>query len=141
MSDFSLINPQMPARASSNEVAATAAMPASLAAILGRIEEAVDEETALINTDSNFDLKASNARKGRYLYELTRVVKGIGETVGLSDQHRGDFVRLRQKLESNEAAILARLNAVNEVATLLQNAIQHSEADGTYSAGEFGVAG
>ncbi|GLS31337.1 hypothetical protein SAMN04488498_11820 [Mesorhizobium albiziae] len=141
MSDFPLINPQTPARASTNEVAATAAMPASLAAILGRIEEAVDEETALINTDSNFDLKASNARKGRYLYELTRVMKGIGETVVLSDQHRGDFVRLRQKLESNEAAILARLNAVNEVATLLQNAIQHSEADGTYSAGEFGVAG
>ena len=48
-------------------------------------------------------------------------------------------MRLRDKLATNEAAILAHLNAVNEVATLMQNAIQRSETDGTYSAGEFGV--
>ena len=47
-------------------------------------------------------------------------------------------VRLRDKLARNEAAIRAHLNAVNEVATIIQSAIQRSETDGTYSAGEFG---
>ena len=47
-------------------------------------------------------------------------------------------MRLRDKLATNEAAILAHLNAVNEVATLMQSAIQRAETDGTYSAGEFG---
>ena len=36
-------------------------------------------------------------------------------------------MRLRDKLADNEAAIRAHLNAVNEVATLMQNAIQHAE--------------
>lgn len=139
MSDFPLSSPQMPARIPANDPVAAPALPASLAAIIGRIEDAVDEETASINTDGTFDLKASNARKSRYLYELTRVMKGLGETPILTE-HRDGIMRLREKLAINEQAILARLNAVTEVATLLQNAIQHSEADGTYSAGEFGMA-
>lgn len=139
MSDFPLSSPQMPARIPANDPAAAPALPVSLAAIIGRIEDAVDEETASINTDGTFDLKASNARKSRYLYELTRVMKNLGETPILTE-HRDGIMRLRDKLAINEQAILARLNAVTEVATLLQNAIQHSEADGTYSAGEFGMA-
>jgi hypothetical protein len=55
-------------------------------------------------------------------------------------EHRDGLLRLRQKLARNEAAILAHLNAVTEVANLLKDAIQHAEADGTYSAGQFGWA-
>ncbi|TIW54058.1 MAG: hypothetical protein E5V56_12675, partial [Mesorhizobium sp.] len=84
-------------------------------------------------------LKASNARKSRYLYELTRAMKGANE-IEFLEQHREGLARLRQKLARNEAAILAHLNAVNEVANLLKSAIQRAEADGTYSAGEFGWA-
>ena len=116
---------------------ADAAPPATFGAIIGRIEEAVEEETVGIRTDIRFDIKASNARKSRYLYELTRAMKGVGETEFLAE-HRDGLKRLREKLARNEAAIRAHLNAVNEVATLMQNAIQHAEADGTYSAGEFG---
>ncbi len=99
----------------------------------------MDEETAAIRTDMKFDIKASNARKSRYLYELTRAMKGVGETSFLAE-HRDGIKRLREKLASNQAAILAHLNAVSEVATLMQNAIQSAENDGTYSAGEFGWA-
>ena len=53
-------------------------------------------------------------------------------------EHRDGLIRLRNKLADNEAAIRAHLSAVNEVATLMQNVIQHAENDGTYSAGEFG---
>jgi hypothetical protein len=67
-------------------------------------------------------------------------MKSIGQAEMLAE-HREGLVRLRQKLAKNEAAILAHLSAVNEVANLLKNAIQHAEADGTYSASEFGWAG
>ena len=89
--------------------------PASLASIISRVEQAVDEETAAIRTDMKFDLKASNARKSRYLYELSRAVKGAGAIQMVAEQ-REAIVRLREKLARNEAAIRAHLNAVNEVA-------------------------
>jgi hypothetical protein len=113
------------------------ARPASLTTIIARIEQAVDEETAAIRTDMNYDLKASNARKSRYLYELSRAMKGVGAAQLIAEQ-RDAVVRLRDKLARNEAVIRAHLNAVNEVATIIQSAIQRSETDGTYSAGEFG---
>jgi len=110
---------------------------ANLGMLIGRIEEAVDEETTSIRTDINFDIKASNMRKSRFLYELTRALKGTDEAAP-PVEYRTDLERLRGKLATNEAAIRAHLNAVNEIATLMQNTIQHAEADGTYSAAEFG---
>lgn len=112
-------------------------MAISLGAIIARIEEAVETETAAIRIDVNFDIKASNTRKSRYLYELNRAVKGM-EPGALDATHRDGLERLRAKLEANEAAILAHLNAVKEIADLLQDTIERAEADGTYSAGQFG---
>ena len=136
MSDYTQFVQNLPARAAPPE---SAPRPGNFSALIGRIEEAVEEETAAIRTDLGFDIKASNARKSRYLYELTRAMKGVGEADFLAE-HRDGIRRLREKLASNEAAIRAHLNAVCEVANLMQNAIQRSEADGTYSAGEFGWA-
>lgn len=139
MSDYSPYSQNLPMRSPQPEMAVSGARAGNLSAIIGRIEDTVDEETAAIRTDVGFDIKSSNARKSRYLYELTRAMKGIGESDFLSE-HRDGIKRLREKLATNHAAILAHLNAVNEVATLMQNAIQRSENDGTYSAGEFGWA-
>ena len=124
---------QSPHRNGSND--GTALM--NLSAIIGRIEETVEAETASIRTDIRFDIKASNARKSRYLYELNKAVSGLGEQ-SLGHEHRDSIVRLREKLAANEAAVLAHLNAVSEVAALMQDAIQRAEADGTYTANEFG---
>lgn len=110
--------------------------PTSLTSLIGRIEQAVEEETAALRTDLGFDLKASNARKSRYLYELNRALKGVGPTE-LPGEHRDGIRRLREKLATNEAVLLAHLNAVNEVATLMRTTIQRHEADGTYSASAF----
>lgn len=124
-------------RTPDGETSAEAVHSRNLPAIIRRIEEAVEAETAAIRTDVNFDLKASNARKSRYLYELNRATRGLNlELVG--PEVRAGLSRLREKLETNEQAILAHLNAVKEVATMLQNAIQHAENDGTYSAHQFG---
>lgn len=109
----------------------------NILAIIRRIEKAVDAETAAIRTDVNFDLKASNARKSRYLYELNRATRGLDMQLVGSDIRTGLAV-LRKKLEDNEQAILAHLNAVKEVASMLQTAIQHAENDGTYTAHQFG---
>jgi hypothetical protein len=111
----------------------------NLGALIGRITEAVEEETASIRTDVRFDIKASNARKSRYLYELTRALKGAREG-SVPAEHRDSLIRLRDRLADNEAAIRAHLSAVNEVATLMRDVIQRAENDGTYSAGEFGYA-
>ncbi|MBE0692058.1 MAG: hypothetical protein IH590_03005 [Aquamicrobium sp.] len=109
----------------------------NLSAIIGRIEETVEVETASIRTDLRFDIKASNVRKSRYLYELNKAISGLRGTM-LGEEQRSGIMRLREKLAANEAAILAHLNAVTEVAALMQDAIQRAEADGTYSADEFG---
>ena len=136
MTEHSQAHPKLPARAG---VAEPVSRPGNLATLLGRIEQAVEEETTAIRVDTSYDLKASNARKSRYLYELNRALKGANE-IEFLEQHKEGLLRLRQKLAKNEAAILAHLSAVNEVASLLRSAIQRSEADGTYSAGEFGWA-
>lgn len=108
----------------------------NLTSLIRRIEETVDEETASIRTDVGFDIRASNARKSRYLYELNRAVGSFRDTQ-LPDEQREMILRLREKLAANEAAILAHLNAVSEVATIIQDTIQKAEADGTYSPSAF----
>jgi hypothetical protein len=109
----------------------------NLPGIIERISQTVDEETAAIRAGGDFDLKTSNARKSRYLYELTRATRGI-EDAELLSEHRAGIERLREKLASNEAAIRAHMSAVGEIAALMQDVIQRAETDGTYTAGEFG---
>lgn len=139
MTDYSEFTTGLPALAKAPENPASFAQAGNLDALIGRIEDAVEEETAGIRTNPRFDLKASNARKSRCLYELNRAMKGMGQTT-FAEQHREGLTRLQEKLSRNEQAILAHLSAVTEVANLLKNAIQQAEADGTYSAGEFGWA-
>lgn len=116
-----------------------ASRPGNLSAILERIEKAIEEETAGIRSEPRFDIKASNARKSRHLYELSRAMDGVGAAALAAEQKEG-IIRLRKKLVENEAVLRAHLAAVGEVAGLIQDAIERSEADGTYSAFEFGKA-
>jgi hypothetical protein len=111
--------------------------PGSLLNLIRRIREAIDEETDGIRTDVRFDVASSNARKSRYLYDLNRATRNVAETA-LREEHRSELAGLKISLARNEQAILAHLNAVREVADIIQGAIRRSEADGTYSASEFG---
>jgi hypothetical protein len=108
----------------------------SITAIIDRIEEAIETETSSIKSDPAFDIKASNARKSRYLYELNRAMKGMAQR-DFVEIHREGIVRLKAKLVANEAAILAHLSAVTEVAAIIQSAIERAETDGTYSTTAF----
>jgi hypothetical protein len=126
----------LPARNTRPEAAARLG---NLSAIIGRIVEAVEEETAAIRAGGNFDIKSSNIRKSRYLYELTRATRGVGEPE-LLVEHRSSIEMLRDRLATNAAVIQAHMGAVSEIAMLMQNVIQRADADGTYSEGEFGWA-
>jgi hypothetical protein len=135
MQEAALYSPE-PSR--SAPAAELARRPAALSAIIGRIEEAIEQETAGIRSDPDFDIKASNARKSRHLYELNRAIKGLPQAEVLNE-HREALTRLRGKLADNEKALRAHHNAVTEVAGLIRDAIQKADADGTYSVNEFGA--
>ncbi|PZN57277.1 MAG: hypothetical protein DIU65_04030 [Proteobacteria bacterium] len=137
MKSYSEFGANLPMQANMPEPPLKKRPLASFSALLGRIEAAVEEETAGIRASAGFDLKASNARKSRYLYELNRAMKSL-DRAELLAEHREGLLRLREKLARNEAAIRAHLSAVAEVANLLTNTIQRAEADGTYSEDEFG---
>ncbi|MGN6469250.1 MAG: hypothetical protein ACTHLC_06675 [Rhizobiaceae bacterium] len=137
MQEAALYSPEL-SRSAPAAQPSPAARPAALSAIIARIEEAIEQETAAIRSDPGFDVKASNARKSRHLYELNRAMKGLSQAEVLSE-HREALIRLRGKLGENEKALRAHLNAVAEVASLIRDAIQRADADGTYSAHEFGA--
>jgi hypothetical protein len=127
MTEIAVVTPERPASGQS---------VGSITAIIDRIEEAIETETTSIKSDPAFDIRASNARKSRYLYELNRAMKGIAQR-DFVEMHRGAILRLKEKLVANEAAILAHLSAVTEVAAIIQSAIERAETDGTYSTTAF----
>lgn len=126
-----------PMRLPAGAAAPSQAQTGSLLALIRRIRDAVDEETEGLRTDVRFDVAASNARKSRHLYDLSRATRGLPEQALRAD-HAEALAGLRTSLERNEQAILAHLGAVREVAGIIEGAIRRAETDGTYSASEFG---
>lgn len=109
-----------------------------LGGVLGRLEEVLERENAAIGTDAGFDIKSSNDRKSRCLYELNMVVHSLGGQ-GLSDAYSERLQRVRGLLETNSVRVKAHLEAVRGVTDLINDAVRASEADGTYSLEQFGA--
>lgn len=137
MPDYAIYSREMVTTPGDRKTAsASAAQPADISALLGRIEEAIDAETAALKSGETFDMKAANARKGRCLYELNKAAKSISRSDALGD-YREALTRLREKLLVNERMVMAHLEAVGEVAALIRGAIERAETDGTYSEAGF----
>lgn len=112
---------------------------AGLLNLVARIESFIDEETAAIKGNPQYDLKSSNTRKSRYLYELGKAFRALGNSE--PSQAVVDAVtNMRERLAINARAIEMHLGAVGEIADLVQDAIERAQADGTYSAREFATA-
>lgn len=113
---------------------------AGLLNLVARIESFIDEETAAIKGNPQYDLKSSNTRKSRYLYELGKAFRALGNSE--PSQAVVDAVtNMRERLAINARAIEMHLGAVGEIADLVQDAIEPGhQADGTYSAREFATA-
>ena len=107
-----------------------------MSGVLGRLEEVLERENALIGSDPAFDIKASNARKSRCLYELNLLVRSLGKS-NVPDEYHQRLHDLRRTLEANSIRIKAHLDAVRGVTELINDAVQASEADGTYSLEQF----
>jgi FlgN protein. len=101
---------------------------------LERLEETIEAETAALLAHVPIDHQEFNRRKSQSLLELTRLVRHLRD-----ETMRQDLVErlqsLKTRLDHNHAVLEMNLRAVQEVATIISEAIQSSESDGTYSAG------
>ncbi|KQP59755.1 hypothetical protein [Methylobacterium sp. Leaf108] len=104
-----------------------------LIASLKRLDATVSAETEALLAHRPIDQDAVNRRKGQSLLELTRLTRGLDpERVDpeLADQ----LARLRRSLQRNQEVVGLHLRAVEEIAEIVNDAIQDAESDGTYSA-------
>ena len=105
---------------------------AGLAKAIDRLEEVIEQETAALRARAHVDLKDFNTRKSHGLLELTRAMRLVdGERP--SEPLRLRLVDLRGKLDKNRAAIAVHLEAVREISTIIADAMQEAESDGTYT--------
>ena len=119
---------------------AVMASDSSLQTIVKRILECVETETSAIRTDSQFDANQSNGRKSRLLYELGRASRNTN-VADLDSSCLDDLAALRAALAENENVLKAQISAVSEVASIVQNAIEREETDGTYTTGGISAPG
>ncbi|WP_432346875.1 hypothetical protein WMC41_01985 [Shinella yambaruensis] len=104
--------------------------------VLGRLETIIDNENDNIGRDPDFDLPTSNAHKSRCLYELAMLARDVRPDE-VPQTFSSQLGRVREKLATNAQRVSAHLEAVREVVTILKNAVQDLEADGTYSQEQF----
>ncbi|OLP58156.1 hypothetical protein BJF93_05895 [Xaviernesmea oryzae] len=104
--------------------------------VLGRLEMILDNENSRIGVDPSFDLRSSNVRKSRCLYELTILQRDqIPEPQ--SDIFVSQSKHIRAKLELNSRKVGAHMEACRSVVELLKTAAQEAEADGIYTEEQF----
>ncbi|MEA3536035.1 hypothetical protein [Rhizobium sp. CC-YZS058] len=113
-----------------------AAADLRIRAVLGRLETILDNENARIGVDPSFDLKASNQRKSRCLYELAMFNRDQAK-IELTDTFRSQTGHLREKLSTNAEKIEAHLEACRSVVELIKTTAQDVEADGIYTEEQF----
>jgi hypothetical protein len=109
-----------------------AAAAANLARAIDRLEEVVEQETMALRSRAHVDLKEFNTRKSHGLLELTRATRPFGPGT-LTEPLRTRLMALRARLDANRAALAMHLEAVREVSTIMAEAMQKAESDGTYS--------
>lgn len=100
--------------------------------IIRRIEGYLDEETTALIDPLKFDFKASSDRKSQGLLDLNQALRRLQRT----DVNADLQVRLgtfREKLAGNLRKIRLHLDAVKEIVSILSEAIQNAESDGTYT--------
>lgn len=104
--------------------------------VLDRLEGALTAENEGLGSDPHFDIKTSNARKSRCLYELTLLSRNL-KPEDLSDPAAERMREIRALLAVNETKLAAHVDAVRSVTTLIKEAMQAAEADGTYTPDQF----
>ena len=104
--------------------------------VLGRLEMILDNENNRIGVDPSFDLKASNARKSRCLYELTMLHRNTAPSE-ISPAFVSQTRHIKSKLLANSQKVNAHMEACRSVVEILKTAVQDADADGIYSEHQF----
>ena len=100
--------------------------------IIDHLEEVIREETSSLTTRAAIlDLSAFNNRKSQGLYDLTRALSML-DPKELEASTRTKLESLRRTLDANEAALSVHLQAVQEIADVVSNAVREAESDGTH---------
>jgi hypothetical protein len=97
---------------------------------LDRLEETIDAETAALLARDLSAMDEFNRRKSQSLLEITRMIR----TVKIEAAQVERFEGLRAKLEVNQNILDRYMRAVQEISTIVSEAIQGANSDGTYSA-------
>jgi hypothetical protein len=104
--------------------------------VLGRLEMILDNENTRIGIDPSFDLKTSNARKSRCLYELTMLHRDASPNeISLAFVSQTQYIKT--KLVMNSQKVNAHMEACRSVVDLLKTAVQEADADGIYTEQQF----
>jgi hypothetical protein len=100
--------------------------------VIKRIEGYLEEETAALQKSLDFDFKASNDRKSQGLVDLHQALRRLPKSDVNADL-KARLETFRKKLAGNLRVIRLHLDAVKEIASILSDAIQSAESDGTYT--------
>ncbi|QRM30161.1 flagellar protein FlgN [Microvirga sp. VF16] len=100
---------------------------------LDRLEETLDMETAALMARDLSNLDEFNRRKSQCLLEISRIVR-TAEIHTLDQKATKRLQDLQSKIEVNQDILRRHMHAVQEVASIISNAIQSAESDSTYSA-------
>ena len=104
--------------------------------VLGRLEMILDNENERIGVDPSFDLKMSNARKSRCLYELSMLHRNA-PLAEISPSFIDQTKHIRVKLMANSQKVNAQMEACRSVVDILKTVAKNAEADGIYSQEQF----
>jgi hypothetical protein len=99
---------------------------------LDRLEETLDMETAALMARDLSNLEEFNRRKSQCLLEISRIVR-TAEIHALDQNATKRLQDLQVKIEANQDILQRHMHAVQEVASIISNAIQVAESDSTYS--------
>jgi hypothetical protein len=105
---------------------------AYLLMVIERLEETVEQETAVLRSGRKYDLRDFNDRKSHGLLDLSRAIRLLG-TADPGETVKSRLAGLRSKLEVNRSVLKMHLDAVREITAIVSEAIRDADSDGTYS--------
>jgi hypothetical protein len=111
----------------------------SISKIISGLLICIREETIALRDNQHYDLKGSNARKSRLLYEFNRAAEGVG-----APEHSAELSKqlktLRAELAANALLVKGHVTALQEISEMMIKLVRKDEADGTYAKQRRGYA-
>lgn len=97
-----------------------------------RIEGLLRDETAALRTQENLDLADYNKRKSHSIVDFNNAMRALS-AAEIDQAFQDRLLRLRRELAANLALIKVHISATHEIASVLSQAVQNADSDGTYS--------